>query len=196
MRKGLLLYLVFMLVLSLCACGRSDTPLATETRETEGETESSTTVNENQYQATTDNGTVLNIDKPKDVAEVTRNDGTVETLTCLDLSQIYLDNQVKFEKNYEGAFVKIIAPVEEVHGKTIMNGYELSSYVVLSGGWLVEVAEDHPLLAELSRGDMVVATGAIFRGGCTASYGGVAMMGHCEVYSCNGVETTLELYSE
>lgn len=187
MRKALLLCLMYALVLSLCACGGNDTTV---------ETEAPTTINENQYQATTDNGTVLNIDKPKDTAEVTRNDGTVETLTCLDLSQIYLDNQVKFEKNYEGALVKITAPVEEVHGRTIMNGYELSSYIVLSGGWIVEIAEDHPLLAELSRGDMVVATGAIFRGGCTAAYDGVAMMGSCYVYSCNGVETTLELYSE
>ena len=192
MKKKISLLLALALCLSLCACGENDTITATES----SETEALPAENSSQYQVTTDSGTVLNIDNQKDVAEVTRNDGTVETLTCLELSQIYLDNQVRFEKNYEGAFVKITAPVEEVHGRTIMNGYELSSYVVLSGGWIVEVAEDHPLLAELSRGDMVVATGVIFRGGCTAAYGGIAMMGECSIYSCNGVETTLELYTE
>ena len=192
MKKRSVLILVLTLCLSLCACGGNDAITITES----SETEALPTENTSQYQVTTDGGTVLNIDKPKDVAEVTRNDGTVETLTCLDLSQIYLDNEVKFEKNYNGALVRITAPVEEIHGKTIMDGYELSSYVELSGGWLVEVAEDHPLLAELSRGDMVVATGAIFRGGRTAVYDGVVMMGRCYIYSCNGVETTLELYTE
>ena len=200
MKKLALLTLVFLLCLSLCSCGVSNNEETTAV-ETELPTETipeetTTSVDEDHFQVTADNGTVLNIEKPKDSVEVTRNDGTVETLSSLELAQIYLDNKIKFEKNYEGAYVKIIAPVEEVHGRTIMDGHELSSYIVLSGRWTVEVAEDHPLLEELSRGDMVVVTGAIYKGGCLGAYNGIAMMGSCYVYSIEGAETTLELYSE
>lgn len=200
MKRILCFVLIFLMCLTLCACGSSNSgneQSSEVTIETASiETTPSATEDDTHFQATTSGGTTLNIEKPKDIAEVTKNDGTVETTNCLELSQIYSDNQVKFEKNYLGAFVKIIAPVESIHGRTIYNGHDLSSYVELSGGWIVEVDENNPLLEDLSRGDMVVATGLIYNGGVGAGYGGVVMIGRCMVFSTDDVKTTLELYTD
>ena len=193
MKKGLCLILIFMMCLTVCACGNSDS--SEDSFEAATETTAIATEDDTFFQATISDGTALSIEKPKDTAEVTRNDGTIETTNCLELSQIYSDNTVKFEKNYLGAFVKITAPVESVYGATIYNGRHLSSYVELDGGWVVEVDENNPLLEDLSRGDMVVATGLIYSGGVGASYDGVVMIGQCEVFSTDDVKTTLELYT-
>lgn len=176
MKKVIPLILVLVMCLSLCTHGKCE--------EVEAET----------IKVVTSKGTTVNIEKPQDIVEVTRNDGTIETLTSLDLAQACVDNGVKFEKNYVGALVKIIAPIEEVHGRTIYNGHTLTSYVKLSGGWIVEVSESHPLLEELSRGDMVVATGRIYSGGYPLTFEGTAIEGDCQVYSVKGTQTTLELY--
>lgn len=200
MRRILCFVLVLLMCLSLCACGSSNSgnEQASEvTIETASiETTPSATEDDTHLYATTSDGTTVSIEKPRDVAEVTKNDGTVEITNCLELSQIYSDNQIKFEKNYLGAFVKITAPVESIHGRTIYNGRDLSSYVELAGGWVVEVDENNPLLEDLSRGDMVVATGLIYNGGVGAGYGGVVMIGSCEVFSTDDVKTTLELYTD
>lgn len=176
MKKVIPLILALVMCLSLCTHGKCE----------ESEVE--------KIKVVTPKGTTVIIEKPQDIVEVIRNDGTTETLTSLDLAQACVDNEVKFEKNYVGAFVKIIAPVEEVHGRTIYNGHTLTSYVELSGGWIVEVAENHPLLEELSRGDMVVATGRIYSGGLPLTYEGIAIKGDCKVYSVKGTQTTLELF--
>lgn len=194
-KKILCSILILALCLSLCACGNSSSSKEQAT-ETTAETTPTETIDDTHFQATTSDGTTVSIEKPKDVAEVTKNDGTVEITNCLELSQIYSDNQIKFEKNYLGAFVKITAPVDSIHGRTIYNGRNLSSYVELSGGWVVEVDENNPLLEDLSRGDMVVATGLIHRAGVGAGYGGVVMIGRCEVFSTDDVKTTLELYTD
>lgn len=200
MKRILCFVLIFLMCLTLCACGSSDSgneQSSEVTIETASiETTPSATEDDTHFQATTSGGTTLNIEKPKDIAEVTKNDGTVETTNCLELSQIYSDNQIKFEKNYLGAFVKIIAPVESIHGRTIYNGHDLSSYVELSGGWIVEVDKNNPLLEDLSRGDMVVATGLIYNGDSGVGYDGVVMIGRCEVFSTDDVKTTLELYTD
>lgn len=200
MKKRLCFVLVLVMCLTLCACGSSNSgneQSSEVTIETASiETTPSATEDDTHFQATTSDGTTVSIEKPRDVAEVTKNDGTVEITNCLELSQIYSDNQIKFEKNYLGAFVKITAPVESIHGRTIYNGRDLSSYVELAGGWVVEVDENNPLLEDLSRGDMVVATGLIYNSGVGAGYGGVVMIGSCEVFSTDDVKTTLELYTD
>lgn len=200
MRRILCFVLVLLMCLSLSACGSSNSgneQSSEVTIETASiETTPSATEDDTHLYATTSDGTTVSIEKPRDVAEVTKNDGTVEITNCLELSQIYSDNQIKFEKNYLGAFVKITAPVESIHGRTIYNGRDLSSYVKLAGGWVVEVDENNPLLEDLSRGDMVVATGLIYNGGVGAGYGGVVMIGSCKVFSTDDVKTTLELYTD
>lgn len=201
MKKIFCVVLVLIMSLSLFACGSSNSgnkqsgEAAIDAASTEATP--SATEDDTHFQVITKNGHTLTIEKPKDTAEVTRNDGATETTNSWELTQIHCDNEVKFEKNYMGAFVKIIAPVESIHGRTIFDGHDLPAYVELAGGWVVEADKNNPLLEELSPGDMVVATGCIYSMFGGLDYDGVVMtVGTCKVYSTSEVKTTLERYTD
>ena len=60
----------------------------------------------------------------------------------------------------------------------------------------MEVDENNPWLLELSSGDMVKATGIIYRAGVSLAMDGVVMAAEVEVFSTDSVETTFEKYEE
>lgn len=201
MKRIMYFVLLLLICLSLYACGSSNSGNEQSSEVTieiaSTEATPSATEDDTHFQVITKNGHTLTIEKPKDTVDVTRNDGTTETTNSWELTQIHCDNEVKFEKNYMGAFVKIIAPVESVHGRTIVDGYDLPAYVELAGGWKVEADKNDPLLEELSPGDMVVATGCIYSMFGGLDYDGVVMtVGTCKVYSTSEVKTTLERYTD
>lgn len=89
-----------------------------------------------------------------------------------ELRKMATDNKVAFEQNYpakgrfDGATVEVVGQISEINGATNLNGHSMSSYIVLGKRntecWVIETSGYEDIVAKLSVGDYIKATGNLW----------------------------------
>ena len=88
---------------------------------------------------------------------------TTESLLAASILQ--KKNELQFKSKYKDALIEIYSTIEEIHGLTRYNGFDMTSYVILTGGWLIDTSGYENVVSQLSVGDKVKATGYVFNPG-------------------------------
>ena len=119
------------------------------------------------------------------LVEITNNNGEIENITGQELRDISEENGVMFDNLYKEAPVRVIGTVEKVQGNIDYLGHFMEGYVVLKGGWLVEVSSTD-LVENLRSGDKVEITGNIFS----------ANHQYIDIWIVNGNTTNIKPYNQ